>query len=73
MSLAVVDRATINSHLETSVDDDMWPAIRAQLGGLAFDYYIATDSAARGRWIDQILRAAGVDPTRLTDTEGEPA
>lgn len=47
VSPVLVDQATIDSHLDMTVDGDTWPAMCAQFAGLVLDDYVATASAAR--------------------------
>jgi hypothetical protein len=46
VSPVLVDQATIDSHLDMTVDGDTWPAVRSQFAGLVLDDYVATESAA---------------------------
>src|SRR3954465_4753071 len=59
-SVAYVDRATVEAHLERSLFDGEWSAVAAQFSAMAFDEHVGDAGTLRTDWIEDRLRRAGV-------------
>jgi len=75
-SIAYVDRATVEAHLERPLSDDEWSAVAAEFSAMAFDEHVGDAGTFRTDWIEDRLHRAGVpgrtppaptalEPTRL--------
>jgi hypothetical protein len=59
-SLAYVDRATVEAHLERPLSDGEWSAIACQFTAMAFDAHVGDAGTIRTDWIDDVLLRADV-------------
>ena len=57
LSLAYVDRATIEVHLERDLTTDEWRSLRSEFRAMDFDDHVGDQGAVRTRWIDTICAA----------------
>ena len=60
VSVAYVDRPTVEAHLERSLSDDEWSAVAAEFTAMAFDEHIGDAGSVRTDWIEDRLHRAGV-------------
>lgn len=67
VSVAYVDRPTIEAHLERTLSDREWIAVADQLFPLAFDEHVGEGGSIRTDWIDDVL-AGGVAGGTVADT-----
>ena len=70
LSLAYVDRATVEAHLERRLPDADWNAVAAEFHPLDFDDHVGDHGSFRTDWIETVLERAGVagrDPHRDDD------
>jgi hypothetical protein len=66
-SIAYVDRATVEAHLEGPMSDGEWSAVAAQFNAMAFDEHVGDAGTVRTDWIEDRLHGAGV-PGRTAPT-----
>lgn len=59
-SLAYVDRATIEAHLQRPLTEAEWAAARAQYRAMDFDAHVGDAGTLRTDWIQNILDRAGI-------------
>jgi hypothetical protein len=59
-SVAYVDRATVEAHLERTLSADEWAAINDQFRAMDFDEHIGDQQTFRTDWIETVLKLAGV-------------
>lgn len=59
-SLAYVDRATVEAHLERVLDDSEWSAARDRFTAMDFDDHVGDHGTFRTEWIEGVLADAGV-------------
>lgn len=64
LSLAYVDRATIEAHLERDLTAAEWHRVSAAFAATGFDDHVGDNGRCRTAWIDTVMGAAGVDPHR---------
>jgi len=72
LSLAYVDRAIIEAHLERDLSEREWAAVSGRLSAMAFDEHVGDHGTFRTDWIEDRLAEAGV-PGRRPTTGGKPA
>lgn len=60
LSLAYVDRAIVEAHLEHSLADSEWAAAVEQFHAMSFDAYVGDHGTLRTDWINNVLDTAGV-------------
>jgi hypothetical protein len=72
VSLAYVDRTTIDAHLDRRLSEAEWAVISGQFAALDSDDHIGEQGRFRTVWIETILARAGVPGSGHTD-DGEPA
>lgn len=60
VSVAYVDRLTVEAHLERSLSDQEWAAVAEQLTPMAFDEHVGEAGTFRTDWIEDVLAKAGV-------------
>ncbi len=72
VSLACVDRAIIEAHLERDLSEREWAAFSGRLTAMAFDEHVGDHGTFRTDWIEDRLAEAGV-PGRRPTTGGKPA
>ena len=71
-SLAYVDRATVEAHLERKLSDAEWAATAEQFTAMDFDEQVGDHGSLRTDWIESVLGAAGVPGYGCT-ADGESA
>ena len=71
LSLAYVDRTTIDAHLDRRLSDAEWALVCGQFTALDFDDHIGEQGRFRTVWIETILAKAGVPGAGYT-ADGEP-
>jgi hypothetical protein len=59
-SVAYVDRATVEAHLERPLSDREWAAAGQQFTAMAFDAHVGDAGGLRTDWIEDVLAKAGV-------------
>lgn len=59
-SVAYVDRATIEAHLERPLSAAEWTAVARQLRPMAFDEHVGEAGTLRTDWIEDLLSRAGL-------------
>ncbi|MCU1671107.1 MAG: hypothetical protein JWP40_4034 [Blastococcus sp.] len=59
-SVAYVDRATVEAHLERPLSDGEWSAVAAEFTAMAFDEHVGDAGTLRTDWIEDRLHRAGV-------------
>jgi hypothetical protein len=59
-TLAYVDRATVEAHLERPLSAGEWSAVADQFTALAFDEHVGDAGTLRTDWIEDTLSRAGV-------------
>ena len=59
-SIAYVDRATVEAHLERSLSDPEWAAVSQQFTAMAFDDHVGDAGSLRTDWIEDVLARAGI-------------
>ena len=64
VSVAYVDRPTVEAHLERPLSDGEWSAVAAQFTAMAFDEHVGEAGTLRTDWIEDRLHCAGV-PGRI--------
>ena len=69
VSVAYVDRPTVEAHLERPLSDDEWSAVAAQFTAMAFDDHVGDAGTLRTDWIEDRLHRAGV-PGRTPHATG---
>jgi len=72
LSLAYVDRAIIEAHLERDLSEREWAAVSGRLAAMAFDEHVGDHGTFRTDWIEDRLAEAGV-PGRRPTTGSKPA
>lgn len=72
LSIAYVDRATIEAHLERSLSAAEWAATSGQFHALDFDDHVGDANIFRTDWIETLLDKAGVPGYGYT-ADGEVA
>lgn len=60
LSLAYVDRATVEAHVERTLSDVEWAATAGQFTALDFDEHVGDHGSFRTDWIETVLDKAGV-------------
>ena len=60
VSLAYVDRVTVEAHLERRLSEAEWAATRAQFTAMTFDEHIGDHGTFRTDWIEDVLARAGI-------------
>jgi hypothetical protein len=60
LSLAYVDRATVEAHVERTLSDGEWLATAGQFTALDFDEHVGDHGSFRTDWIETVLDKAGV-------------
>lgn len=70
VSLAYVDRITVEAHLERTLSDAEWAAINEQFTALEFDEYVGDHGSFRTDWIETVLEKASIPGFGCT-AEGE--
>lgn len=60
LSIAYVDRATIEAHLERNLSASEWAATSGQFHALDFDDHVGDTGTFRTDWIETLLDKAGV-------------
>ena len=71
LSLAYIDRETVEAHLERALTDDEWAAANDQFTALDFDEYVGDYGTFRTDWIETVLDKAGV-PGHGYTADGTP-
>jgi hypothetical protein len=66
LSLAYVDRDTVEAHLERALSDIEWAATNDQFTALDFDEHIGDQNTVRTDWIETVLEKAGVPGSDYT-------
>lgn len=66
-SVAYVDRATVEAHLERTLSAAEWTAVAGQLAPLAFDEQVGEAGTLRTDWIEDVLAHARVSGRRRPD------
>jgi hypothetical protein len=69
LSLAYIDRHTVEAHVDRRLSDAEWTAVTREFSGLSFDEHMAAQS--RADWIDAALFRA--DVAGPGDTHLQPA
>ncbi|MCW2705701.1 MAG: hypothetical protein JWQ37_3696 [Blastococcus sp.] len=70
LSVAYVDRLTVEAHLERRLSDGEWSAVAAQFTAMAFDEHVGNAGTVRTDWIEDRLHRAGVGGRTLRATLG---
>jgi hypothetical protein len=70
-SLAYVDRATVDAHLERSLTDIEWAAVNDQFTAMDFDEHVGDHDNFRTDWIETVLDKADVPGYGYT-ADGQP-
>ena len=78
LSLAYVDRDTIQAHVERTLSESEWAAVTGQFTALDLDEHVGDHGTFRTDWIETVLDKAGVPGYGYTtdaesDAEAEPA
>jgi hypothetical protein len=60
LSLAYIDRETVEAHLERVLSDVEWAAANDQFAALDFDEHVGDHGTFRTDWIETVLDKAGV-------------
>jgi hypothetical protein len=60
VSIAYVDRLTVEAHLERPLSDREWAAAVQQFTAMAFDDRVGDAGSLRTDWIEEVLARAGV-------------
>lgn len=60
VSVAYVDRPTVEAHLERPMSDVEWSACASRLSAMAFDEHVGDAGTLRTDWIEGVLLRAGV-------------
>jgi hypothetical protein len=60
LSLAYVDRETVDAHIERTLSDGEWAAIAGQFTALDFDEHVGDHGSFRTNWIETVLEKAGI-------------
>lgn len=60
LSLAYVDRDTVDAHVERTLSDAEWAAITGQFTALDLDDHVGDHGSFRTDWIETVLDQAGV-------------
>lgn len=60
LSLAYVDRATVDAHVERTLTGTEWAAVSGQFSALDFDEHVGEQGTFRTAWIETVLDKAGV-------------
>ena len=55
ISVAYVDRLTVQAHLECDLTDDRWAQINASFAALEFDTWVGDSGDCRTAWINAVL------------------
>lgn len=61
LSLAYVDRPTIQAHLERELTAAEWQRVNTTFTAMDFDEHVGDAGRCRTDWIDAVLAAAGID------------
>lgn len=72
LSLAYVDRPTVEAHLERTLSDAEWTATSDQFTALDFDEHVGEHGTFRTDWIESLLDKAAVPGYGYT-ADGQPA
>jgi hypothetical protein len=60
VSIAYVDRLTVEAHLERTLSEREWAATAQQFTAMAFDDHVGDAGSLRTDWIETVLARAGV-------------
>ena len=60
LSLAYVDRATVEAHVERTLTSTEWAAVSGQFTALDLDDYVGEQGTWRTAWVEGVLDKAGV-------------
>lgn len=60
LSLAYVDRPTVEAHLERPLADADWVAVASRFRAMDFDDHVGDHGSFRTDWIEAVLEGAGV-------------
>jgi hypothetical protein len=60
LSLAYVDRATVEAHVERTLTSTEWAAVSGQFTAMDFDDYVGEQGTWRTAWVEGVLDEAGV-------------
>ena len=60
LSLAYIDRETVEAHLERALSENEWAATNDQFTALDFDEHVGDHGTFRTDWIETVLDKAGV-------------
>jgi hypothetical protein len=60
LSLAYIDRDTVEAHVERALSDAEWSATNDQFTALDFDEHVGDHGTFRTDWIETVLEKAGV-------------
>jgi hypothetical protein len=71
-SLAYVDRATVDAHLQRSLTGIEWAAVSDQFTAMDFDEHVGGHGSFRTDWIETVLDKAAVPGYGYT-ADGQPA
>jgi hypothetical protein len=70
-TVAYIDRATVEAHLERDLSDTEWAAVNDQFTAMDFDDHIGEQGRLRTDWIETLLTRAGV-PGHGYSADGQP-
>lgn len=70
LSLAYVDRLTVEAHLERTLSEAEWAAINEKFTALEFDEHVGDHGSFRTDWIETVLEQASIPGFGYT-SEGE--
>lgn len=71
LSLAYVDRDTVQAHIERTLSETEWQAVADQFTALDLDEHVGDHGTFRTEWIETVLDKAGVPGYGYTDTADE--
>lgn len=60
LSLAYVDRATVDAHVERTLTGPEWAAVGGQFSALDFDEHLGEQGTFQTAWIETVLDKAGI-------------
>ena len=72
LSLAYVDRDTVDAHVERTLSDVEWAAVTGQFTALDLDEHVGDHGSFRTDWIETVLDKAGVPGYGYT-ADAQPA
>ena len=56
LSVAYIDRLTVEAYLERALDEDEWARFNAAFSAMDFDQYLSdADDNTRAAWVDTVL------------------